>query len=224
MAMRACVQCGGQFKARASGRPQRYCGAVCRNRIAYLKANPLTAGACAKCDGPLPTGAHGNRTYCSSRCRWASENEGRYQPRRYAERPCAVCAKSFTPIKWHARYCSSKCNHVALMRDPHRRTSTRAYGYKRRALKRGASNGIVVVAEVILRRDGWTCQICGIKTPEALRGKRVANAPELDHIIPLSRGGAHTPDNLQCACLACNRRKGARVAGQLRLVLGESRR
>jgi 5-methylcytosine-specific restriction endonuclease McrA len=29
-------------------------------------------------------------------------------------------------------------------------------------------------------------------------------APTLDHIVPLSKGGSHTYDNLQCACFRCN--------------------
>jgi 5-methylcytosine-specific restriction endonuclease McrA len=34
------------------------------------------------------------------------------------------------------------------------------------------------------------------------------NAPELDHIIPLSAGGAHTLDNVACAHRSCNLEKG----------------
>jgi 5-methylcytosine-specific restriction endonuclease McrA len=30
----------------------------------------------------------------------------------------------------------------------------------------------------------------------------------LDHVVPLARGGAHTPGNLVAACLRCNRLKG----------------
>lgn len=34
---------------------------------------------------------------------------------------------------------------------------------------------------------------------------------ELDHIIPESRGGSTSSDNLTLACRPCNRKKGARV-------------
>lgn len=33
----------------------------------------------------------------------------------------------------------------------------------------------------------------------------------LDHVIPLSRGGSHTPDNVEWACATCNLRKGSKT-------------
>ena len=47
-----------------------------------------------------------------------------------------------------------------------------------------------------------TCFGCG-KTP----------AEGADHIIPKCRGGRNVPENLQPACLSCNRKKGARERG-----------
>ena len=57
---------------------------------------------------------------------------------------------------------------------------------------------------VVFDRDGWRCQICGKATPKERRGSHYPNAPELDHRIPLSRGGSHTYDNVQCSCRRCN--------------------
>lgn len=36
-------------------------------------------------------------------------------------------------------------------------------------------------------------------------------AREIDHYVPLSRGGSHTIDNLRPACITCNRSKGANM-------------
>lgn len=48
---------------------------------------------------------------------------------------------------------------------------------------------------------GWyTCVHCGRK----LRKDSV----EIDHILPRSKGGENTPENLQCLCKYCNRSKG----------------
>jgi 5-methylcytosine-specific restriction endonuclease McrA len=56
----------------------------------------------------------------------------------------------------------------------------------------------------VLSRDGWRCVECGVDTPKKLRGKNKPNSPELDHIIPLSKGGAHTRANTRCLCRSCN--------------------
>jgi len=49
----------------------------------------------------------------------------------------------------------------------------------------------------IVERDNWTCQICKekIEDPRDLT---------IDHIVPLSKGGAKTDDNLQAAHRWCN--------------------
>lgn len=48
----------------------------------------------------------------------------------------------------------------------------------------------------IFARDNWECKICG--TDKKL---------ELDHIIPISKGGEDSEDNLQVLCKSCNCRK-----------------
>ncbi|HWE35853.1 MAG TPA: HNH endonuclease [Isosphaeraceae bacterium] len=55
----------------------------------------------------------------------------------------------------------------------------------------------------IFARDGNHCQYCG---------KRFAtNELSLDHVLPRSRGGKATWENIVCACLKCNVRKGGRT-------------
>ncbi len=55
----------------------------------------------------------------------------------------------------------------------------------------------------IKARDNYTCCICG---------NSVLNEPnlllEVDHIIPISKDGKTTPENLQTLCWRCNRSKG----------------
>ena len=38
---------------------------------------------------------------------------------------------------------------------------------------------------------------------------KLGNDYEVDHIVPLARGGTHWPSNIQLTCLHCNRRKRA---------------
>jgi 5-methylcytosine-specific restriction endonuclease McrA len=55
----------------------------------------------------------------------------------------------------------------------------------------------------IFARDGNRCQYCG---------KRFSTTElSLDHILPRSRGGQATWENIVCACLKCNVRKGGRT-------------
>jgi 5-methylcytosine-specific restriction endonuclease McrA len=49
----------------------------------------------------------------------------------------------------------------------------------------------------VLKRDHYTCQYCG-------SSKHLT----LDHVIPRSRGGLHTWDNVVTACERCNSKKG----------------
>jgi 5-methylcytosine-specific restriction endonuclease McrA len=42
-------------------------------------------------------------------------------------------------------------------------------------------------------------------------GKKVGDKYEVDHRVPLSRGGSNAPENLVIACQFCNRSKGAKL-------------
>lgn len=54
----------------------------------------------------------------------------------------------------------------------------------------------------IYARDDSTCQYCGRRLPRS--------ELNLDHVIPRSRGGSTTWENVVCSCVACNLRKGGR--------------
>lgn len=56
------------------------------------------------------------------------------------------------------------------------------------------------VRKMIYMDAGKRCQLCGKKL--------LLQDMTLDHIVPLSRGGADTVENLQCTCYACNQLKG----------------
>jgi 5-methylcytosine-specific restriction endonuclease McrA len=58
-------------------------------------------------------------------------------------------------------------------------------------------------------RDGYTCQYCGLRSSHLT----------IDHVIPRSRGGLHTWDNVVAACQPCNHRKGGKSLAEARMVL-----
>ena len=51
----------------------------------------------------------------------------------------------------------------------------------------------------VFARDAHRCQYCG------------AAAENIDHVVPRSRGGTHTWDNVVAACRPCNTRKEDRL-------------
>jgi 5-methylcytosine-specific restriction endonuclease McrA len=55
----------------------------------------------------------------------------------------------------------------------------------------------------IHRRDCGICYICGKLTLFSVDPNH-DDYPNRDHVIPLSRGGRHSLDNLRTACRACN--------------------
>lgn len=58
----------------------------------------------------------------------------------------------------------------------------------------------------IKQRDNYTCKICSLSI------RQEANLLlEIDHIIPLSKGGQTSENNLQTLCWKCNRSKGSKI-------------
>jgi 5-methylcytosine-specific restriction endonuclease McrA len=60
----------------------------------------------------------------------------------------------------------------------------------------------------VFRRDNHTCQYCG-------NTKHLT----LDHVLPRSKGGTHTWDNVVAACEKCNSTKGDRLLSETGMVL-----
>jgi 5-methylcytosine-specific restriction endonuclease McrA len=61
----------------------------------------------------------------------------------------------------------------------------------------------------LFARDGWRCVYCGTSTARLT----------LDHVVPRSRGGESTWENVVTACAPCNLRKGNRTLEETGLTL-----
>lgn len=68
--------------------------------------------------------------------------------------------------------------------------------------------GVMLTRQNIFKRDNHRCQYCG--TTEELT---------LDHVIPKSRGGKTSWDNLATACKRCNSRKGDDTPEEARMPI-----
>jgi len=63
----------------------------------------------------------------------------------------------------------------------------------------------------LFARDGNRCQYCGKHFP--------TSELSLDHVIPKSRNGPTSWDNIVCSCVACNVRKGGRTPHEAHMKL-----
>ncbi|MGH7477149.1 MAG: HNH endonuclease [Longimicrobiales bacterium] len=65
----------------------------------------------------------------------------------------------------------------------------------------------------LFARDHYRCEYCGRHRAQ-LRGREFLTR---DHLVPLSRGGHNTWQNVVTACSSCNNRKGNRLAQEARM-------
>jgi len=61
----------------------------------------------------------------------------------------------------------------------------------------------------LFARDGWRCMYCGTSSGRLT----------LDHVVPRSRGGLSTWDNVVTACIPCNTAKGNRLPHEAQMSL-----
>lgn len=61
----------------------------------------------------------------------------------------------------------------------------------------------------LFARDGWRCVYCGTS----------AGRLTLDHVVPRSRGGESSWENVVTSCAPCNHRKGSRTLEEANMVL-----
>lgn len=179
------------------------------------KPKPLPKPAPISCDvffllcqqtGTLFTAKADTAKYCREARRLrqlvcSREREVREHDKRQLTYTCKQCEHPFTPTYGTGKraFCSDACTKAAVgkaKRDAGGNNITRArfYGVAYEAVKVSA----------VMGRAGWHCQACGIATPVAKRGSYDDDAPEVGHIIPMSKGGAHLYSNVQCLCRRCN--------------------
>ena len=65
-----------------------------------------------------------------------------------------------------------------------------------------------ITRRAVFARDDWTCQYCGSRSNLTV-----------DHVVPRSKGGGSTWDNIVASCAPCNRRKGDRMPRQANMRL-----
>jgi 5-methylcytosine-specific restriction endonuclease McrA len=186
-----------------------------------------THRACSGCGTDI-SAKPGQARFCSKRCNEVASGKRRDAPPSPAECALPECGATFQPKKTGQRCCSEKHGKLLYNREsradgrqkPGAWNDKRRDNYhRRRALKKDASTGEPVLFAAIAERDRWRCCLCRkavsptIKWPDSM-------SPSLDHLVPLSKGGAHDPSNVALAHLGCNSAKNNRGSGEQLLLIG----
>jgi len=237
---RACKQCGKLFVPTHGGRVTQgtgsFCGRVCYGRymienktnLCHNRVNNSIGGyytgakcqvffrVCLECGDTFTTN-HRDSALCPDECKYQRHlayMRGRYERSWKTPEPfkCKHCGIMHQPVFGDKR--SAYCSETCLQRAARRQSR---YGKCETRRRLAETRGERFDPVDVLKRDGWRCQICGKKLKPSNRGTYVDDAPELDHIIPLSQGGEHSRRNTQCACRQCNLFKSDKMLGQLRL-------
>lgn len=126
-------------------------------------------------------------------------------------RTCKRCGGTFEAFCGSNQlYCSKTCQKS----DEHER-----YDPIRRVRKKSARCDDIITLSELFERDSGICHICGKPCDYSdyvvKNGKRCArgNYPSCDHIVPISKGGTHSWDNVKLAHVSCNAKKGVKPFG-----------
>lgn len=163
------------------------------------------------CDAPDCRNPHRARGLCSTHY---NQRDPDRHPR--VVKPCEACG---TPVEREARVryrtaCSTRCRNLLTWGRPEGTTYTWDADAQDRARRAGAAIVEPISRDVVGTRDRWTCQVCHRPTDRTADPIH-PDAPTVDHVVPLSKGGQHTMANVQVACYSCNSRKRDTMADAL---------
>ena len=130
---------------------------------------------------------------------------------------CKECGKGYTPRQYVAScggktfsnpgYCSKECRDKSIRESVRLSHVGRRDSHRHRARKFGCAYDSSITLKRLIERDGMRCGICGgmcDQNDHAWSKYFGPMYPTIDHIVPMSKGGGHTWDNVQVAHAICN--------------------
>jgi hypothetical protein len=140
---------------------------------------------CLECKAPFAKKTY-QQKFCQISCQIKNRNR-RNNAWRVNNGKCARCNKSLLGKRGNAIYCSKTCK--SMDHNFKHRSGTRVEGIARR--------------REIYDRDNGSCYVC-FQNVDFTKF-------ELDHLIPVNRGGDNSATNLAIACSFCNKSRGDRI-------------
>lgn len=183
--MKLCENCGKEFEPDKHNPNQRFCCRSCFRKCYNKKWRRENREKLRK---RMKKWRQENKEHYKKYCQENKEKLKEYKKRYYQENEDRI-------KKYHKKYVKEHLKQYNL------------YCHKRRARKRGngGSYSAKEIREIRKESEG----ICpGYKTKPHFVGKEKL---EIDHIIPLVKGGRNDIENIQLLCKSCNRKKGIKI-------------
>jgi hypothetical protein len=198
-----CNVCGVEFRLMrgVAHRGRVVCYGECAKPVKPPKP-PKPVRHCEGCSAVLPSDQH-NRKWCSEKCRKTQYGSTQTE---IEFRHCERCGKLFC--------CRAGRNVSCCSRNCAKR---KAESIRRHRLRTASDQCDQITLFALGERDGWRCHLCGKKIPNRPHKGRPLD-PEIDHLIPVSAGGAHVWENVALSHRSCNGSRGADGPAQLRLI------
>lgn len=198
---RPCLTCGQFFQSRSIHR--KYCSHPCWSKT-YRKLPQRVCSTCNQSFRPR----YKESVFCSLICKKKWEPCGPLAPVQC--RGCSTVFFIFTPLEYVTKqYCTKRCKMAETSRN-------------RSHIKRSSKKeGEIISIGYLINRDGPVCGICRKKIDVSLSYPH-PQSPTVDHIIPLTKQGSHTYDNIQLAHLFCNVSRSNSGPAQAQLALFSS--
>lgn len=178
MAQFTCSECGVVFESR---KPSGYCTRRCYN-VMYSRT----------------------RDRAETRAKhqaWRDSKADERAALRLAAKEGRTCAECAGPIPAESRrsrkFCSRRCINQMSLREKSEERNLNHHKYMARKVAQTVGEFTAKDWVRLVNRHGGRCAYCGVK-PESL---------VKEHVVPLSRGGAHSLGNILPACRPCNSSK-----------------
>ena len=217
--MTKCTECKIEIVDNPRGRRRKTCSRKCRDarkhRLYKENRDPLFRD-CIQCSKTFEVSQ--NRMVCSTECR--EERNRVFRRNHYAkvianrpqmiEKECSFCNKPLlAPASKPGYVTHDECQ------AERQKLRNRSKYLKRKEMKESRLSATFLN---IGERDNWTCYICEeVVNTNLPRTSRMGGT--VDHVVPISRGGDDSLENLRLAHWICNIRK----SDSLEFVNAESR-
>lgn len=229
-----CEYCGKEFE-HTSRKTIKFCSKECslehnkkelfireqERKRNYLELNTVYI-KCNNCGMTFGT-TKSNAKFCSKNCRRLHDNELQKQYARKkrsmftVDKKCEECGKHFLTTYGNKIFCSNKCNQKYHYR-------IREVSRREKIIKNGSVDWSISV-ERLYKRDKGKCYLCKEHcdmNDYYINDNNVLicgnNYPSIDHVIPISKGGTHSWDNVRLAHRHCNAIKRDTLLKDLKTV------